>query len=373
MLSGKLHLSLLIGAAVPIPAPRAIVEALSSVEVKESTSGASGFQLTFNFGKRRELSDLMLLIGGIGPLVRCILISTVNGTPYVLMDGVITHQQVSPQTGQSTLTLTGEDLSALMNQIDLTGIPYPGMPPSARVALILAKYAILGVIPVVIPSIMIDVPIPTDRTPTHQGTDLQYIRQLAREVGYVFYVDPGPEPGMSLAYWGPEVKIGPAQPALNVDMDAHTNVESLSFQFDAQSRTLPVVFIQNQQTRAPIPIPIPDITPLNPPLGAIAPPPTKFRLLRNTANLSPIRAVLRGVAEAARSADLVTASGSLDVLRYGHVLRPRGLVGVRGAGVAFDGLYYVQSVTHSIKRGEYKQNFTLTRNALVSLTPQVPV
>ena len=32
---------------------------------------------------------------------------------------------------------------------------------------------------------------------------------------------------------------------------------------------------------------------------------------------------------------------------------------MRGAGPAFDGLYYVKSVTHDIKRGEYKQNFTL--------------
>jgi hypothetical protein len=47
------------------------------------------------------------------------------------------------------------------------------------------------------------------------------------------------------------------------------------------------------------------------------------------------------------------------------------LVGVRGVGPAFDGLYYVKSVTHRIKRGEYKQNFSLTRNGLVSTVPTV--
>jgi hypothetical protein len=61
------------------------------------------------------------------------------------------------------------------------------------------------------------------------------------------------------------------------------------------------------------------------------------------------------------------------VLRYGHVLKPRRLVGVRGAGQAFDGLYYVASVTHSIKRGEYKQAFRLVRDGLVSTVPRVPV
>ena len=60
------------------------------------------------------------------------------------------------------------------------------------------------------------------------------------------------------------------QPALNVDMDAHTNVESLSFTFDPTKGVLPIVFIQNQLTRVPIPIPIPNLNPLQPPLGRAA-------------------------------------------------------------------------------------------------------
>jgi hypothetical protein len=69
----------------------------------------------------------------------------------------------------------------------------------------------------------------------------------------------------------------------------------------------------------------------------------------------------------------VTATGSVDVLRYGSVLKARQLVGVRGAGSAFDGLYYVKSVTSNFKPGEFKQNFTLTRNGLISTLPRVPV
>ena len=52
-------------------------------------------------------------------------------------------------------------------------------------------------------------------------------------------------------------------------------------------------------------------------------------------------------------------------------LRNRWLVGVRGAGLGFDGLYYVESTKHQIKLGEYKQSFTLKRNALVSNVPAV--
>jgi hypothetical protein len=73
----------------------------------------------------------------------------------------------------------------------------------------------------------------------------------------------------------------------------------------------------------------------------------------------------------ARSSDAISVSGSLDVLRYGGVLRNRMLVGVRGGGLAYDGLYYVNSVTHSLKRGEFKQNFELSRDGLISNTPKV--
>ena len=75
-------------------------------------------------------------------------------------------------------------------------------------------------------------------------------------------------PGTSTAYWGPQIKIGPVQPALNVDMDAYTNVESLHFTFDQEKNRIPIVYIYNEQTGVTIPIPIPPITPLNPPLGA---------------------------------------------------------------------------------------------------------
>ena len=121
-----------------------------------------------------------------------------------------------------------------------------------------------------------------------------------------------------------------------------------------------------------MPLPIPDITPLNPPLGLIPPFPKGIAPITETAKYSPIRGAMIGLAKAAKSADGVTGTGTLDVLRYGRVLRARQLVGVRGSGPAFDGLYYVESVTHNIKRGEYKQNFTLGRNGLLSTVSSVP-
>jgi hypothetical protein len=82
---------------------------------------------------------------------------------------------------------------------------------------------------------------------------------------------------------------------------------------------------------------------------------------------------MRGLAYASRHSDSVFGQGSLDVARYGHVLRSRQLVGVRGAGEAFDGLHYVTTVTSTLKRGEFTQSFSLARNGLLSTIPAVPV
>ena len=370
-----IHLTLMIGPAVPVPVPREVLDALTSVQVTTTAGQTSGFQLTFTLSNDSPLHMLFLLSGGSPiPLIRTIVVVTVNGMPEVLMDGVMTNHEITPGTepGKSTLTVTGEDLTRVMDYVDFSGIPYPAMPAEARVALIIAKYAVFGIVPMVIPSVLMDVPNPLERIPRQQGKDLEYIKQLADDVGYVFYIEPGPAPGTSIAYWGPEIKVGMPQPALNTNMDAHTNVESLNFNFDTESRTLPILFIQNQATKVPIPIPVPDITPLSPPLGLVPPIPKQIEPITGVANRSPIQAAVIGMARAAKTSDAVSASGSLDVLRYGHVLKARRLVGVRGAGPAFNGLYYVKSVTHNIKRGEYKQNFTLSRNGLISTVPKVP-
>jgi hypothetical protein len=380
MLKG-VHLTLLMGPTVAVPAPKSVTDALTSVEVTNASGSRSGFQLTFTMGKNSPLQTTLLPAGFFDPLIRVIIVVTVNGAPNVIMDGLITQQQLAPSNtaGQSTLTITGEDVSKAMELFDFTGIPFPCMPAEGRVALILAKYLMFGLVPVVIPSVLIDIPIPVERIPAQRGTDWEYVNKLADDVGYVFYVEPGPRPGMNTAYWGPEVKTGVPQPALSVNMDAETNVESLSFSFDGMSKTLYFLFIQNLLSKVPIPIPIPDITPLNPPLGAKPPLPLNFKFVTNeededgTAKYSPIQAALIGLAKAARASDVVSGTGSLNVTRYGRLLKARQLVGVRGAGLTYDGFYYVKSVTHSIKRGEYKQNFTLTRNALVSSTPRVRV
>jgi hypothetical protein len=315
------------------------------------------------------------------------------------MDGVITRHEVSAsnEPGQSRLTVTGEDLSRLLDLVDFSWLfKYPAMPAEARVALILAKYIPLGIVPLIIPSVAIDVPLPNDYVPSHMGTDLQYLTHLAKSVGYVFYIDPDPLPGVpiprelpsppgpqrppglptppgvqfvpgrTVAYWGPEIKVGQPQAALIVNSDAGSNVDSLTFTFDGFAKTLFVMLIQLEKLPLPVPlpIPVPDVNPLSPPLGSRYPLPLRVEPLTGMAKMSLPQAAMVGLAKAARAAEVISGSGSLNVMRYGRLLQPRRLVEVRGAGATHDGLHFVRSVTHQIKHGEYKQSFTLSRNAL---------
>jgi hypothetical protein len=372
-----ISLSLLIGPAVPVPVPGAVIDALTSVEVQTSARQASGFQLTFTLARNSPLETIFVLAaaGGLTPPLRVILVATLNGLPEVLVDGVVTQQEMKPAGGgqPGILTVTGTDLMAMMDLIAFDGIPYAAMPAEVRILTILAKYAVLGIVPLVIPRILADVDDPTDKIRQHKGTDLSYVKHLAGEVGYVFYIQPGPVPGANLAYWGPEIKIGVPQPALTVDMDAETNVENLSFTLQNDRGVTPIVWIHNQLTKIPIPVPIPNVSVLNPPLGLVQPLSPHFEFLHDTAARSIPQAIMMGVKTASEGADCIEGSGRLNVLRYGRLLKARQLVGVRGAGTAFDGLYYVTRVSHSIKRGEYTQSFSLSRNALVSNLPRVPV
>jgi hypothetical protein len=372
MLKG-VYLTLMIGPSVPIPAPPPVMEALKSVQVN-SSKDRTGFQLTFTLGKTSPLQLAMLPAGYFDPIsTRVVIIATMSGIPRVLMDGIITRHEISPsnEAGQSTLTVTGEDLSLLMDIIQIK-LVYPAMPVAARVALILAKYAVFGIVPVVVPPPGDSPPLPTDQIPTQTGTDREYLRGLASECGYVFYVDPGPAPLTSVAYFGPDIPVPLPQPALSVNMDWQTNVESLSFSLDGLAKKVVVVTILDPVTgKIPIPIPVPNISILHPPLGLRLTPPAKIQFPEDMANLAPTEALKKIFGLMLDNSDAITGNGSLSTTQYGAILRTRTVVGVRGAGPTYDGFYYVNSVTHNIKQGEYKQSFSLSRDGLISQVPAV--
>src|SRR5438552_15616228 len=120
MLKG-VYLTLLIGPMVPVPAPQSVTDALVSVQVN-SGGERTGFQLVFSVSKTSPLRQTLLPAGYFDPIItRIIVICTLGGVPQVLVDGIITRQEFAPsnEPGKSTLTLTGEDVSVLMDVVQM--------------------------------------------------------------------------------------------------------------------------------------------------------------------------------------------------------------------------------------------------------------
>jgi hypothetical protein len=242
---------------------------------------------------------------------------------------------------------------------------------------LIATYARFGLIPVIIPPVALDQPIPTERTPVQQGTDLEYLKTMAQRYGYVFYVEPGPAPGTNFAYWGPPKRAAVPQRALSVNVGPETNVESVSFSYNGLGPTIVKDEIQERTTNVKLPI-MTFVGTRMPPLAALPAlpfqlPNVRTSLLENAGGaMNPVQAYARAQGITDKSVDgVVTAQGELDALRYGNLLKPRGVVGLRGVGFTYDGFYYVKSVSHSLSNGKYRQRFTLTREGTGAISPVV--
>ena len=372
-----IHLTLLIGPTVAVPAPPLLTAALQSAEVSFNDDGQSGFQLTFETGRGGPLGTLDYpLLGNplLKPFNRVILIVTLNVTPRVLMDGIITDLQFTPsnEPGRSTLTVTGEDVSMMLDQEEKSA-EHPAQDETIIALKIIAGYARYGLIPLVIPPLAIDLPIPIERIPVQQGTDLQYLRQMAARHAYVFYITPGPAPFTNTAYWGPPVRVGLPQRALSVNLGGETNVERIDFRYNALGPTTVSGRVQDRTTNQILPVRT--FASLRPPLatqpaGLVNQPNVRRTEFRGCGLNAP-QAFARAQAMTDAATDAIEASGELDAARYGDLLRPRALVGLRGAGYSHDGFWYVKRVTHSIRKERYTQQFSLTREGLGSTTPVV--
>lgn len=375
-----IQLTLLVGPTVPLPAPVVLTENIDKVEVNQSDEARSGFQIVFRAGRAGPLDVLDYLLVA-NPLLRpgnrAVIIAIVNAMPRVLIDGFITHSQLNPGStpGAGTFTITGEDISAALDRDEVTA-EHPAQNEMIIALKLIASYAQYGLIPQVLPPFLIDFPLPVERIPVQHATDLRYLQALAARFGYVFYIRPGPVPLTNTAYWGPPIRLGLPARALSTNLGHETNVESIDFQYNAQSAVQVEGRIRDRNLNTDLPV-MTFFSTRVPPLAAF--PALPFELpnvrkvqLDNAEGLSYAQAFARAQATTNASLDnVLTANGEVDSARYGDVLEARGLVGVRGAGYSHDGLYYVKSVKHSISRGQYKQQFTLTREGKGSTLPVV--
>ncbi|MFB2894811.1 phage late control D family protein [Aerosakkonemataceae cyanobacterium BLCC-F50] len=374
-----INLTLLIGQNTPRPAPSNLIEAFKSAEITHSDDGYSGFQITFHVGRagKDNLLDYKLIKN---PLIavynRVILIINLGAKAKLLMDGIITHHQFSFSLtpGDSTFTITGEDVSVMMD-LEEKSVEHTAQDEATIARVLIGNYAKYGLIPKVIAPSFRDQPTRNERIPSQQSTDLEYLKTIAQRFAYVFYITPGPAIGQNTAYWGPPQRKDKPQKALTVNMESFSNVDSISFQNNALSATAVKGSIQDRKTNKIRPLQ--EYSSDRPSLAAQ--PALARQAYRRTQQFrqtgretAQADALIQAIAD--RSVDnVVTVTGELDTIRYGTLLEARRLVGLRGVGATNDGLYYVKSVTHKISQGEYKQNFTITRDGIGTTIQKLPI
>ena len=362
------RLVLLVGATVPLPAPREVTAALQSIEVTSDDRTGDGFQLTLKVAKDVAGDYGLIRRRTFDPFRRVIIGVVFGAVPEVLIDGVVTHQQFVPsdEPGASTLSVTGRDVTTMLD-LEEKNDEYPNQPDFAIVARVIAGHAQYGLVPVTTPTL--DFPIFLQRIPRQQETDLQFVNRLASRNGYVFYVEPLTF-GLNTAYFGPENRLSIPQPALNVNLGPSTNVTSISFSQDGLAPMATTgTFVEPFSKTS---LPIPALPPLKvPPLALVPTAARRTRLTRDTAQAGPVQAALSVLSSVTNAPDAVTAEGQVDSVRYSRALRARRLVGVRGAGLTHDGLWYVRRVTHRIEESGYTQRFGLSREGTGTSVPAV--
>ena len=273
---------------------------------------------------------------------------TFNAMPHVLMDGIITRQELAQGTepGTSTLTIKGEDVSVMMDREERSA-EHPAQNEMLIAAKLILSYAQYGLIPVVIPPTAFDVPLPIERIPVQQGTDLDYLRKLAERHGYVFYVTPGPGAVHQLRLLGP---ADPRRPAAARDHGEHGPGDERQARRGG-ARTALGPTIGRGPGAGPLDrtrrCPVQTFGSLRPPLASM---PSwlvdgqnvRTREAARERRRTPSQAMAQAQGAMEATTDAVKLEGELDAGSYGGVLQARGLVGVRGAGFSYDGFYYVK-------------------------------
>jgi len=371
-----IHLQLLLGDPVPRPAPREIADAVDRVEVSSSDAEADAFQIVFKAGRGGpggRVDQALLRSRLLAPTSRVAIVLRIGARPQALFDGIITHRQYVPGTtaGAGLVAVTGDDLTALMD-LDERIVSYPAMSDAAIAAALIGRYARYGIVPRVVPPAVVDQPLPAARVPMQHGTDLGWLRAAAARANHTFALRPGPLPLASVAYWGPAAALaGRPLPALSVGVGSAADVADARFVHDALAPQRVVGRVADPDSGRILPL-----AAVPPAFSALSGSPQRAaRVALSTGAGGVSASVARGRAQALADAsadNAVVAEGTVDTGRYGVVLRTHRLVGVRGAGRVFDGLYRVRAVTHVLERGSYKQRFRLGRPGTDTTTPAVP-
>jgi phage protein D len=346
----------------------ALHDDLIAVEVSERVDEPSSFALQVALQKLpnggwSRVDETTFANGGFSPWQRITISAGYDDNPDVLIDGYVAGvaPRFEPVEADSYLLVWGHDASYAMD-VEEKVKAWPDKKYSDIATDLFASYG-LGIGEVA------DTQVQHEQTRDlliQRGTDWQFLRYLARRVGFDVFVRGGK------GYFRPPDPTRSPQKDLSVHMgELLTNVIWFEPRVVGDIPTKITRMRANAVTKKVETVNVAS-SPLKP-LGK-----RDGDALRSGRKI-PVQPIALGTPEPVISDQalealatgirrhndwIVTGEGELDGMLYGRALRADGMVLIKGAGKAFSGRYYVAEVIHRVTPDGYTQRFKVMRNAL---------
>jgi phage protein D len=291
-----------------------------------------------------------------------------GGTGQCIFDGVVLSHKIRLMTGtsQSSLTVWAQDVTWLMNLQEKTR-EWIDLTDADVAAAIFDEYGILPA------GENTDADSPSHTESGHslmqRGSDIQFLRMLARRSGKLCRVVSDAIPGVRTGYFAKPSLDGQPQVRINLNDPQNWTVGSLDLEWDATKPTSVVarqaLFTSNDASGVSGDTSDSGLTLLA--KRGLADFTQKAMTVLLAAPVDDAGELTQRAQAVLREADwFVRAVGEADVERLGAVLRAGMLVALDGIGQLHSGTYLVWSVRHRITRQAHAMKFTLVRNAVGS-------
>ncbi len=345
------------------PASADVIAAIREIEVEDHAEMADMMRLRMAVAVNENGSKWTVLdeslFERLTNLRLSVTVGSSNSMPLIDAYVIDTNTEFGYQHGSSTLEVVAMDSTVLMN-LEEKVRPWPDMADSDIASTIYGEYGF---------SAQVDQTQPTrqevDRTVMQRGTDIQFLRELARRNGYESYVEFNTDTSQVEGHFHLPRVDQTSQGILSVNMGTATNVNSFQSKNDmirpatAVANNLQISDQSDQNSDASDSA----LTNLGDSTTVTSDRPRRV-LISNTglSETGELQTYAQAVVD--RSAWAIRAEGELSTVTYGNILRAKRPVNVRGVGRQFSGTYYVEKVLHRISDEGYTQKFSLRRNAL---------
>jgi hypothetical protein len=283
-----------------------------------------------------------------------------------IFDGYVLSQKIHLETGvtNSTLSVWGQDATWLMNQTE-TVKEWVDVTDATVAASIFGNYGIT-------PSdqnTQSDSPVHTEDTHSlmQRGSDIAFLRNLARRSGKVCRVACADQPGQRTGFFViPQLQGDPAV-TLTLNDPSNWTIDKIDLEWDATRPTTVVartaLFSDSDPNGA-----VGDTSDSGLPtmgdrtLSAFAGSPMTVLLATSVDSAGELTQRAQGLLSEAGW--FLRCEGQADAERLGVVLRAGMLVSLVGVGAVHSGSWIVWTVRHRLTQEAHKMTFTLLRNAV---------